>query len=485
MNASLSRLLLFIAATSDPQAGILVNNVIAAMRTALRDDLANPARLQNFEMQLRRLADPGNMHILRAAVLEFLFNYKWTLNYPNDFVPYDLRISAHALNDIFQPINEAFNRDIDQYVQDKLDDRSLIPKTNRAGLISQGMVQVAALSGTTAMVSGQISNYFNITQTPAASQVAQALFGSSAAGGGSGGSGGPGGAGGGAAGAAAGVAAATTTPPSGSSGSGGGSGSGGAAGGAASLQSLMASNPYVLGGVALANMLSPPKIIAQLTKGVTLTITPTSLDTASSAELNVSLLVNEPDGAPQSVNSSAATQDTLDRVATHAVSDIVRVQSLKLFDLSTLSMEITHPLTPTCVPMADDGAARVASYIAAVPFSVPCAVWRSVFGSMPIAGRLFEWPRSPITVDNRSLAIVRAVVVPTSMDLGEALNYESDRIYDPITRTTQALSSIQQLGWRARQYHRLKMQCMVRDTTAGCWRTLSDTPEDGRNPNTN
>jgi hypothetical protein len=247
----------------------------------------------------------------------------------------------------------------------------------------------------------------------------------------------------------------------------------------------MASNPYVLAGTALANMLSPPAITAQLTRGVTLAVVPTSLDTASGAELNVSLLVNEPDGAPLSVNSAAAIQDTLDRVAMHSVTDTVRVQSLKLFDLSTLSIEITHPLTPTCFPVADNQPGRAFSYFAAVPLSVPCAVWRSVFGSLPIAGRLFEWPRSPITVDNRSVAIVRAVVVPTAMDLGEALNYESDRISDPIAYTTESLFSVQQLGWRARQFHRHMMQSMINEAKYGYWPRLSTTPEDERKPTTN
>jgi hypothetical protein len=238
--------------------------------------------------------------------------------------------------------------------------------------------------------------------------------------------------------------------------------------------------------MALANILSPPRITAELTRGITLTVTPTSLDTASGAELNVSLLVNEPSGGPQSVNSSAATKDTLDRVATHSVSDTVRVQSLKLFDLSTLSMQITHPQTPTCLPLADDGAARVFSYIGAVPLSIPCTVWRSVFGSVPVAGRLFEWPRAPVTVDNRSVAIVRAVVVPTAMDLGEALNFENDRIYDPVTQTTETLYCMKQLGWKARKFHQQFMRCVVTaaDPKGNCWPKLSDTPDDIRNPST-
>jgi len=454
-NASLGRLLLFLAAANNVEARTLKGLIIDRMQSVLGDrpciqtrplcdrkptNLSSGRYFSRLSDQLVRVTEPGNLRILRAAFLDFFFNYKWTINYPNDFVPYDLRRSAHTLDDLLQPIVNAFNQDIDEYVQDQLDDPNLIPKTSKAGLVSQGMVSVAALSGTQAMVSGQVSNYFNITQTPSLSQVAQNLL-----------------------------------APSGSSNTGGTPG----------LQGLISTNPYVVGGEALASMLAPQKAVAQLARGITLTVTPTSLDTASSAELNVNLLVNEPDGAPQSVNTTSTTQDLLDRVASHVVTDTVRVQSLKLFDLSTLSMEITHPQTPTCVPLADDGGWRVLSYFAAVPFSIPCSVWRSTFGSMPVAGRLFEWPRSPITVDNRSVAIIRAVVVPTAMDLGEAFDFESDRVLDPLTQLTESLSSVSQIGWRARQFHRLMMQCVLNSGTQGCPVRLSEIPEDIRKPTTN
>jgi hypothetical protein len=454
-NASLGRLLLFLAATNYLEAGRLKGLIIDRMQTALGDRPcvqthplcdrkstpdSSTRYFSRLSDQLDRVAEPGNLRILRAAFLDFFFNYKWTINYPNDFVPYDLRHSAHTLDDLLQPIVNAFNHDIDEYVQDQLDDPNLIPKTSKAGLINQGMVSVATLSGTQAMVSGEVSNYFNITQTPSLSEVAQNLL----------------------------------APSSSSS-----------TGGAPGLQGLISTNPYVVGGEALASMLAPQRAVAQLARGITLTVTPTSLDTASSAELNVNLLVNEPDGSPQTVNTSTTTQDLLDRVASHVVTDTVRVQSLKLFDLSTLSMEITHPQTPTCVPLADEGGWRVLSYFAAVPFSVPCAVWRSTFGSMPVAGRLFEWPRPPITVDNRSVAIIRAVVVPTAMDLGEALDFETDRVRDPVTNLTESLSSVSQLGWKTRQFHRLMMQCILNSAVPGCPARLSEIPDDLRKPTTN
>jgi hypothetical protein len=470
-NASLGRMLLFLVAANDGIAKCLaphektgacqdpVGPIITGMRKALEKDkgdcpefcpiAACPKKgscpsdfpktcktdcccyLSRFAAELDRITDPANLRILREAFLDFFFNYKWTLNYPNDFVPYDIRRSAHTLDDLLQPVVNAFNQDVDEYVQDAMDDPSLIPHDSKAGLISRGMVQVAALSGTPATVSGEVMNYFNITQTPPISQ-----------------------------------ALSSTT-------------SGGIPGWATT-------NPYSKAAAALADILSAPKVEAQLTRGITLQVTPTSLDTADSAELNVNLLVNEPDGSPQSVNSATATQDLLNRVAQHQVTDTVRVQNLKLFDLSTFSMEITHPKMPACLPLDnDDGKLKTAFYYATFPLSVPCVVWRSVFGSVPVAGRLFEWPRQPETVDNRSVAIIRAVVVPTAMDIGESLDFESDRVYDPITGITETLSSVSQLGWRVRQFHRLMMECVVNGKTPGCPAKLSEIPDDTRKPTTN
>jgi hypothetical protein len=514
IDASLSRLLLLVASASDSEAPGLVEKIVEGMQSALVPPFSpQPSSstssagqpldsrceqrcepvcppwqrhryLENFrEALIRAAGQKTNLHRLRAAFLDFFFTYKWTINYYADFVPYDLRHAAHALDNLLQPINEAFNHDIDQYVQDMLDDECLVPKTPKTGLINQGMVQVSVLSGVQATVSGEIKNYFNITETPPLSQVAQSLLGGTGGGGGGGGNSGGGSGSGGSGGGGGGKAAA----------SGGGSGGSGAAAAGAmdtsSLQGLISNNPYVLGGMALADILAPPKVHAQLAKGVSLTVTPTALDTASSAELNVALEINEPDGGLQTVNSNAVTQDLLDRVASHTVTTTVRVQSLKLFDLSTLAMEITHPQTPTCLPTTDTDPWKTLSYFAAVPYSVPCAVWRSVFGSMPGASRIFEWPRKPVTVDNRSIAIIRAVVVPTAMDLGEALDYVSDRVVDPVTNTTEALSSIQQLGWKARVYHKLLMQCIAtlksRNCTLDPELRLSNIPEDVRNPLTN
>jgi hypothetical protein len=218
---------------------------------------------------------------------------------------------------------------------------------------------------------------------------------------------------------------------------------------------------------AVANMGSQPRIQAQVSRNATLTITPTALDTASSAELDVNFDVGEPTGAPPgSVNSATAQADILNRVADHQVTTNVRVESLKLFQVSSFTMELTHPQRPMPVPLIGQA-------------------WEGLFGTMPVADRLFHIPLKPKTIDNRSIAIIRAVVVPTAMDLGESLGFESDRVSDPVTGSTDPMFSVQQIGGKMRPFHKALMSC-IRQGRPDCWCDtdagvkLSTTKEDQR-----
>jgi hypothetical protein len=476
-DASLGRLLLFIAAASDNEYSganrlhklILdgMNDPSLVFNAPAFSAVCDPSSLSfdRFQQELETLVETSNLRTLRAAFLDFFFQYKWTLNYPKDFVPYDLQQSAHRLDDLFQPLVQAFNDDIDDYVQTCLDVVT-VGRHSKAGLSSFGTARVTALSGTPAVVSGQISNYFDITQTPALSTVAQALLGGSGSNTGGGGnsnnSSKSSGAGGGS------DSSGTTSNSTGSTGGAGGNNTKGGNGGsgsklAATVGDFFAANE-VAAAVAAANIISPQQVTTQLARGMSLSITPISLDTASSAELNVNFSVNEPD-APQSVDSQTAKHDLLNRVANHTVNTKVRVESLRLFDLSTFSMKISHPQTPTCLPSFDDGTwGKVGTVAVNIPFAPVCAVWRSVFGSMPVANRLFSWPQNPKLLDNRSVVVVRAVVVPTAMDLGLSLRFEGDRVVDPLTNSKISLNSTRQLDGRARPFHKQMIYCVVNGT---------------------
>lgn len=449
MDASLSRLLLFLIAANDEQAVTVVPEIICAMNQAgisggkcpptkapqakqvkesdsSADQLDESSsrchrkpppdlRFDHFGTELELLAKRRNLHIFQAALLDFLFQYKWTVIYPDDFVPYDLQRTAHQLDSLLGPIVDALNQDLDGYVIAKLDEVgdkfNCQPQYGKIGLISRGNVQVASLSGSKASVDGKVNNYFDITPPLSLNDILNVGNQSNVA---------------------------------------------------SNLKNVLEPKE-ILALQALANIGNQSRITAQVTKEAKLTITPSTLDTASSALLDVDFDVSEPN-PPQTVNQKDSQKDLLDRVAEHHVVTHVRVESLKLFQLSSFSMELTHPLRGTPVPVVG-------------------WAWEGIFGATPGMGRLFRMPPYSKTVDNRSYAIVRAVVVPTAMDWGLSLRFESDRIKDPITDATDPLNSMKQAGGKLRPFHKCFVQHIV-NPQAVCPSSLSTTPEDLRDPTT-
>ena len=119
---------------------------------------------------------------------------------------------------------------------------------------------------------------------------------------------------------------------------------------------------------ALATLASPPQLVANINAQTTLMVTPISLDTASSAELNINLALSEPSSAISATggpaNSSFVRQDLANTVANANVQTTVQVDSMKLFQVSSLSMDITHAQP-------------------AVPVPVVGWVYDSIFGTVP------------------------------------------------------------------------------------------------------
>jgi len=424
-NASLSRLLLYLIAVSDSDAADVARDVIDAMQPencpagSTKGDDSNPRLcFIHFGEQLTAALQPRNLHILRAALLDFLFEYKWTNVYRNDFVPYDLQRTAHLLDSLLGPIIEAFNEDLDNYVILQLD--SLEKKMthavegetsyDKAGLSTLGMVQVATLSGSQASVDAKVSNYFDITPPMSLNDILN---------------------------------------------------SGNQQNIASNLKNILEPKEILI-LQALANIGSQPRITAELTKEAKLTVTPTTLDTASGAQLDVDFDVSEP-SPPATANQKTSTKDLLDRVADHHVATHVRVESLKLFQVSAFTMELTHPQR-------------------GVPIPVIGWAWQGVFGTTPGLDRLFVYPRGPKTIDNRSVAIVRAVVVPTAMDIGLGLPFMADRIYDPVSDATDPIFSVAQSGGRIRPFHKELMSCILNGNSDCHQVKLSSMREDLRDP---
>jgi hypothetical protein len=432
-NASLSRLLLFLIAANDAEALQLApTDTRARTRNALVDhmddpacpvddpgdaasinaDSAPPLCFWRFRERLSEIAKPRNLRILRAALLEFLFEYKWTIVYPNDFIPYNLQRTAHVVDGLFAPVTDAFNQDLDSYVIRQLNYVEHLQKSRATGLSAFGSVQVSAISGTKASVEGKVDNYFDITPPQSLNDILNV---------------------------------------------------GNQQNLASNLKTVLEPKEILM-VQALANIGTQPRITAQVAKETKLTITPTTLDTASSAELQLDFDVSEPD-PPATVNQKTADKDLLDRVAEYHVTNHVRVDALKLFQVSAFTMELTHP---------DRG----------VPVPIVGQVWEGVFGTTPGIGRLFRMPPYSKTEDNRSVAIVRAVVVPTAMDLGLSLPFAADRVEDPVTDTTDPLNATAQSGGRLREFHNRMVTCMLQGSDNCANLKLSTTPEDLRDPTT-
>jgi hypothetical protein len=435
-DASLSRLLLLLLAAREPQ--IRVHGIIQAMQGGEVDpstysachfeekgdgkkkiNWSNHIPFPLFQAELEALVTPRNVHIVRAAILDFLFEYKWTIVYPNDFIPYLLQRNALVVDSLLNPLTVAFNEDVDSYVRKELECVEEKRRSEKStGLSAFGSVQVSAISGTKASVDGKVNNYFDITPPMSLNDILNGSNQQNVA---------------------------------------------------TSLKNILTPKEILM-VQALANIGTQPRITAEVTKGTKLSITPTTLDTASSAELDIDFDVNEP-SPPATVNQKSSTKDLLDRVADYHVSSHVRVDSLKLFQVSAFTMELTHPERGIPVPVIGQ-------------------IWEGIFGTMPGVDKLFRLPPYASTVDNRSIAIVRALVVPTAMDLGLSLGFAADRVEDPVTGSSDPLNSVAQAGGKLRGFHTELVKCVLRGNddclTPGSRNRvrLSTTPEDYRDPTT-
>jgi hypothetical protein len=412
---SLATMLLCLAASKDPAAW--VDSVINDMKSGppgggLGPDSKDDAlEFRNFRAYLLALVDPqgdgtrGGLLALRAAIADFLFQYKWALLYPHDFVPYDLQNSATVLDSMFAPAVDALNRDIWEYVQGitNEEEKKLSARTAGTQLNSRGIITVAALSGTEASVEGKIVSYFDVTTPPSLADMVSGM----------------------------------DQPTS-------------------ALQKLfpaLTGNPALIAG-ALGALAAQQKTFAEVDRGMKLVITPTTLATASSAELEVHLDSGDDgtpaadDNAPSIVGSTSGATDNIDRIAKHSVNTRVRVESAKLFEVSSFSFNVQHARPDGMVPVIGQ-------------------LWNGVFGAVPGMGRLFKWRRAPDISAHRSLAIVSALIVPTSMDLALGIRVESDRKLEKNTTTGQlqahGLHGIEAdpLLQQVRPFHKKKMECLL------------------------
>ncbi|HEV2447380.1 MAG TPA: hypothetical protein VGS58_15725, partial [Candidatus Sulfopaludibacter sp.] len=374
--------------------------------------------------------------LLRAATANFLFNYKMAMEFPREFSPYELSHSAQDLNAEFNPLVVAFNQDVSAFsralmdlVQEQLNGNQW--KGRNKSFVADGLVTVRGLSGLESLVDTDTQNAFNAPQFQTPAGVLGNLAGIA----------------GGAPASSNGSTTTTSTsttgptpqpaPPS------------------SNLTSIL---PSFLSRAsfpaALAAAVLPTGAQVQIGRQLTLDITPHSLPGASSAELDVKLWAGE-DSPPALYKDGGASPQTdpLSRIARHNVFTRVRVESVKLFEISSFSALVQRPRKK-------------------VPLLPPLV-------ELPGINSVLGFPLPGAKVYHRSTAIVSAIVVPTAADLAFGIAYIRDRaaVSDNTYRTISSMFQLPRNEQRLYEFNRRKTRCLS-TSAQNCAINFGDLPPD-------
>lgn len=323
-----------------------------------------------FGLQLRESLEPRRKALLRVALADFLFQYKFATEHPHDFDVYDYSTSAQSLDSQFDPLLVAFNRDVAVFMKHLQEE--IVPtqgKLNGIEFASTGTVTVRTISGTDSESDTTTQNAFNTTPPPLLQDFVKNLGD-----------------------------AEKNTP------------------------TLATANLSTHAAEALTAFLNSGKSgTVSIGRALNLKMSPVSLPGASAAELKIHL-ESKDDGTAQSIASDGSTTaDTTDRVSLQTIDTSVRVDSLRLFDVSSFSAALSHGRKP-------------------IPLLPP-------FVDLPYIGSFVHLKLRPSTVYHRTFAIVSAVVLPTAADMLSGLRFKRD------TSGTDL-----QL---VRRFHERKLACIV------------------------
>ena len=333
-----------------------------------------------LRQQLHDSLSPKRKALLRRAIADFLFQYKISMQYPHDLSPYDFSTSAQALDNQFDPLLVAFNRDIAAYLrhlQRRVAERT---KGSAVTLSSYGIVTARTISGVESELDSTTQNSFKNTPPPLVQDFVAQLGKAEAAGG--------------------------TTD-------------------------LMKANLPAHAATALAAFLnSGQSSTVTIGRALNLKITPVSLQGASSAELKLHL-ESKDDGTPQVVApDGTAKNDTTDRVSSQTVDTSIRVESLKLFEVSSFSAGMSHGRDP-------------------IPLLPPLV-------RLPYIGSFLQLNRSPASSYHQTFAIVSAVVVPTASDMLNGLRFLTDNDPHGVPYNEPPVSAED-----IRYFHQKELACIV------------------------
>ena len=362
--------------------------------------------------------------LLRAAVADFLFNYKWATQYPHDFIPYDLSQSAQELNAEFNPLILEFNRDVAAFTenlqkelqckQDLSESHSWFGKGDES-FLNDAMISVRGISGVESIVDTVTQSFFDATNPPSLTDLVKS------------------------------VSDAESKIPG------------------VLKTNLTANEAAVLLGA--LNSVEPAH--AKIGREFKVDITPHALAGASSAELDVKLAAEE-SAAPTRFTADKSAEDNLSRVAKHDTTTKIRVDSLKLFEVSAFSAMLQRPRSK-------------------FPILPP-------FFEVPYFGSFIAYPIPGAKVYHRSSAIVSAIIVPTAADLAYGIDFTADRVcetnlsslnpgagnWQPPFRCHAAASPSDFSGLPLRNFNKAIVQCFATSRNTAFTGLLAITQEENR-----
>jgi hypothetical protein len=397
---------------------------------------------QEVQSEFPENGGASRIGVLRAAIANFLFHYKMAEQYPHEFSAYDLSQSAQEMNSQLNPLIVAFNRDIVALLDNMSNNAEFqLPSKNGifgfaghgSSFINNGIITVRTISGTETKVDTATQNFFDATNPPSAADIIK------------------------------GIGSAEQNVPG-------------------VLKTNLTANEAatIIGAV---NSAAPSD--SKIGREFDIDITPHSLSGASSAELDVSMTSQESAEPTLYNNGSSSGSDNLSRVAKHNIQTKVRLESIKLFEISAFSafLERSRRNFPLFPP----------------------------FIELPYIGSFLSVPVPGAKEYHQSTAVMSAIVVPTAADLANGLRFTSDRVAvqtadhygstvicssaadaaanDVRCNFRKALSLSDLGGYSIYNYNRAKIACLAsandqaspfgRDSQITCGElTLSGTPQD-------
>jgi len=344
-------------------------------------------RFACFQHQLEDSLSSRRLALLRAATANFFFHYKQSVQYPHDLSAYDFAASLQELDKHLDPLLVAFNRDVAVFLE-AMQKRvaALIEADRHAGkkvsFQSSGIVTLRTISGTDSEVDVKSQNVFKETPPPLVQDFLKQLKDQNNA---------------------------PTTVETEN----------------LATRGAMALNAFLSSGGAAR---------VSIGREMDFTVTPRSLPGASAAELQIKMETKD-NGNPQIIkagDSSSSNFDDTSRVAGHMVQTNVRVDSLKLFEISSFTGSITrgrrpYPLLPPLV-------------------------------ELPLIGSFVKYQPNPVTVYHRSFAVVSATIVPTASDMVNGLRFHLDLNKDGLRMPKPPKGAI--------LFHQQMVNCIAKEAMA-------------------